>query len=303
MRFVIGSRGSKLALWQAEWVRDRLREAGYSAEIKIITTTGDRMASASLAQAAETGTKGLFIKEIEESLAAGGVDLAVHSLKDLPVDQPPGLCIAAIPPREDARDALLTRAGTGFASLPPGSRVGTSSPRRESQLRSLRPDLEIVPLRGNVDTRIRKLERGDCDAAVMAAAGLHRLGLRDRIAEYFAPSQICPAAGQGALAIEIRKDDARVAGAVRPLDHAATRCAISAERAMLRRLGGGCQTPIAAYAGASNISIEISGAVASPDGVRVVRASIKGAASDPEAAGALLAEELLKQGAAALLSL
>lgn len=299
MHFVIGSRGSKLALWQAEWVRSRLREAGYSAEIKVITTTGDRMASASLAQ---LPAKGLFIKEIEESLAAGGVDLAIHSLKDLPVDQPQGLYIAAVPEREDARDALLARAGTVFQSLAPRSRVGTSSPRRESLLRSLRSDLEIVPLRGNVDTRIRKLERGDCDAIVMAAAGLHRLGLRDRITEYFEPGQICPAAGQGALAIEIRQGDTRAAAAVQPLDHAATRSAICAERAMLRRLGGGCQTPIAAYAVVSNSSIEICGAVASADGAQVVRASIEGSASDPESAGALLAEELLKQGAAALLS-
>ncbi|MGH9344419.1 MAG: hydroxymethylbilane synthase, partial [Terriglobia bacterium] len=220
MHFIIGSRGSTLALWQAEWVRSRLREAGDSAEIKVITTTGDRMASASLAQ---PPAKGLFIKEIEESLLAGDVDLAVHSLKDLPVDQPQGLYIAAIPEREDARDALLTRSGVSFDNLPPQSSVGTSSPRRQSQLRSLRPDLKIVPLRGNVDTRVRKLDRGDYDAIVMAAAGLHRLGLQDRIAQYFAPSEICPAAGQGALAIEIRQEDDRVAAAVQPLDHAATR--------------------------------------------------------------------------------
>lgn len=299
MHFIIGSRGSNLALWQAEWVRRRLRESGYGAEIKVITTTGDRMASAALAQPA---TKGLFIKEIEESLLAGGIDLAVHSFKDLPVDLPQELYVAAVPEREDARDALLTRSGVTFSGLPPQSSVGTSSPRRESQLRSLRPDLKIVPLRGNVDTRVRKLERGDYDAIVMAAAGLHRLGLQDRITQYFAPSEICPAAGQGALAIEIRQEDDRVAAAVQPLDHAATRSATCAERAMLRRLGGGCQTPIAAYAVVTGSAIQISGVVASPDGSRILRASIEGAANDPEEAGARLAQKLIEKGASTLFS-
>lgn len=300
MHLTIGSRGSKLALWQAEWVRGRLSEAGHSAEIKIITTTGDRMAAAALAQPA---AKGLFIKEIEEALLAGSVDLAVHSLKDLPVDLTPALIIAAVPGREDARDALLTRAGGGLKSLPQGARVGTGSPRRESQLRALRPDLTVVPVRGNVDTRLRKLERGDFDALVMAAAGLHRLGFMDRIDEYFEPSALCPAAGQGALAIEIRRDDARAAAAALPLDHAATRCATRAERAALRCLGGGCQTPIAAYAAVSKGVIEIYGAVASADGTRVIRADAEGSTADPDAVGARLAEILIEQGAHELLHL
>lgn len=298
MHFIIGSRGSKLALWQAEWVRGRLLEAGDSADIKIITTTGDRMTAAPLALPA---AKGLFIKEIEEALLAGNIDIAVHSFKDLPVDLAPSFTIAAVPEREDARDALVTRSGGGLESLIPGASVGTGSPRRESQLRALRPDLAIVPMRGNVDTRIRKLDRGDCDAIVMAAAGLHRLGLKGRIAEYFDPSALCPAAGQGAMAVEIRHDDARAATAVRPLDHAATCCATLAERAALRRLGGGCQMPIAAYASVGDGSINICGAVATADGTRVIRARAQGAEGDPEAAGARLAEMLIEQGAAALL--
>lgn len=300
MHLIIGSRGSKLALWQAEWVRSRLSEAGHSAEIKVITTTGDRMAASALAQPA---AKGLFIKEIEEALLAGSVDLAVHSFKDLPVDLAPPFAIAAVPEREDARDALLTHAGGGLKSLPQGARVGTGSPRRESQLRALRPDLTVVPVRGNVDTRIRKLERGDFDALVMAAAGLHRLGFKDRIAEYFEPGALCPAAGQGALAIEIRRDDARAAAAALPLDHAATRCATRAERAALRCLGGGCQTPIAAYAAMSDGMIQVCGAVATQDGTRVIRARAEGDAGDPDAAGARLAEMLSEQGARELLGL
>ncbi|MGH9450694.1 MAG: hydroxymethylbilane synthase [Terriglobia bacterium] len=306
MHITVGSRGSKLALWQANWVCGRLREAGFEAEIRVITTTGDRLATASQAQ---SGGKGIFIREIEEALtarAAGGIDLAVHSLKDLPVDQPAGLYIAAIPAREDARDALVapqSAAQTRILDLPRGARVGTGSPRRGFQLLHLRPGLEVVAVRGNVDTRLRKLERGDYDALVMAAAGLHRLGLAGRIGEYFSPEQICPAPGQGALAIEIRRGDERIARAVEPLDDLPTRLATCAERAMVRRLGGGCQTPIAAYATLDGDSIEIRGAVASPDGAQVIRARGQGTVDDPEAAGSRLAEALLKQGAGELLNL
>lgn len=300
MHFTIGSRGSKLALWQAEWVRSRLAEFGHSAEIKIIATTGDRMAPASLSQ---PQTKGFFIKEIEEELAAGGVDLAVHSLKDLPVDQPDGLTLAALTGREDARDALIARpVAAKFQNLAPGARVGTSSLRRQSQLLHLRPDIEIIPIRGNVDTRIRKLERGDCEAVVMAAAGLRRLGLQDRISEYFSVDQVCPAAGQGVLAIEIRRGDGHAARAVEPLDHTPTRFAVRAERALLRNLGGGCLTPIAAFAEVSGGSLKMTGVVASPDGVKVIRALVTGPADDPESAGARLAKDLLRQGAASVLS-
>ncbi|MGH9397942.1 MAG: hydroxymethylbilane synthase [Terriglobia bacterium] len=307
MPLTIGTRGSKLALWQAEWVCGRLREAGFEVSIRVITTTGDRLSAASLVQ---PDSKGIFIKEIEEALVAGGqrgkngIDLAVHSLKDLPVDQPDGLYIAAISPREDARDALIVRQGATAAcifDLPRGARVGTSSPRRRSQLLHLRPDLQIADMRGNVDTRLRKLERGDCDAIVMAAAGLHRLGLTGRINEYFSPEQICPAAGQGALAIEIRRGDEPTARAVEPLDDPSTRLAVRAERAMLRHLGGGCQTPIAAYAKREGDSIKITGVVASPDGERLVRCRGRGPANDPETVGSSLADDLLRRGARELL--
>lgn len=301
MKLVIGTRGSKLALWQAEWVATRLSAAGFAVELRVIKTTGDRLAGQALAT---PEAKGLFIKEIEEALLTGGpdgVDIAVHSLKDLPVDQPLGLSIAAVPEREDARDALLSRLGGGLAQLPRGARVGTGSPRRRSQLLALRPDLDVVPIRGNVDTRLRKLDRGDCDALVMAAAGLNRLGLGGRVAEYFSPEQMCPAAGQGAMAIEIRSGDRDAALAVQPLDHAATRAAVCAERAALRRLGGGCRMPIAAYARLSGSSIEIVGVVAEPDGGKVIRAALQSPASDPERAGLRLAEELLKRGATELL--
>lgn len=301
MKLVIGTRGSKLALWQAEWVAARLRAAGFTIELRVIKTTGDRLAASALST---PETKGLFIKEIEEALLRGGssgVDLAVHSLKDLPVDQPPGLSIAAMPEREDARDALLSRLAGGLAQLRHGARVGAGSPRRRSQLLALRPDLEVVPIRGNVDTRLRKLDRGEYDAVVMAAAGLNRLGLGGRITECFAPEQMCPAAGQGAMAIEIRSGDRDAALAVQPLDHEPTRVAVCAERAALRRLGGGCRMPIAAYARLAGGSIEITGVVAEPDGRQAVRATLRGPASGPERAGFRLAEELLKLGASALL--
>ena len=294
MNLLIGSRGSSLALWQAEWVKERLERIGVNAQIKIIKTTGDKLAGA---LPVEPGSKGLFIKEIEEALAEGIVDVAVHSLKDLPVEQPPGLWVAAIPPREDARDVLISRRGETLAALAPGSRISTSSLRRAAQLRSLRADVVPVPMRGNVDTRLAKLDRGDCDALAMAAAGIHRLGFKSRITEYFAPERLCPAVGQGALAIEVRRGDSRVEEAVRTLDDARTRIAVTAERSALRRLGGGCQTPIAAYARIEDGRLEMLGVVASPDGARVVRARSSGAPEGAEAAGAELAEKLLAAGA------
>lgn len=298
MKIVIGSRGSKLARWQADWVKDRLAAAGYDVDIKIIKTTGDRLANVPLTQ---SGTKGLFIKEIEEALAAGSIDLSVHSLKDLPTEQPGGLIVAAVPAREDPRDVLISRKGGTLASLPAGSRVGTSSLRRMSQLRLLRPDFEILPLRGNVDTRLRKLDRGDSDAVVLAAAGILRLGLADRITEYFSVDQMCPAVGQGALAIEIREGDGRIAEAVKPLDHAQTHGAVLAERATLRRLGGGCQVPIAAHAVSNDGQLWLLGVVASFNGERVIRAQACGPANDPERLGATVAEDLLSQGARTIL--
>jgi len=310
MKIVIGSRGSKLALWQANWVKDRLVDAGHAVEIKIIKTTGDKIQKASphqplpasIAQAvAEAGAKGLFIKEIEEALMARDVDVAVHSLKDLPTAQPAGLEVAAIPAREDARDVFISARGKPLEGLPPGARIGTSSLRRQTQLKSLRRDLEILPMRGNLDTRLRKLERGDCDALVLAAAGVHRLGLRDRITSYFPVSQMCPAVGQGALGIEIRSEDTRVREAVTPLDDRESHGAVRAERAVLRRLGGGCQVPIAAYAVVEDGRLRLYGVVASQDGDQVLRATTVGSKDNPEELGTQVAEDLLKQGAQTIL--
>lgn len=302
MKLAIGTRGSKLALWQANWVADRLRGAGCVVDLRVIKTTGDRH----VASAPSTfEAKGIFIKEIEEALlerGQGRIDAAVHSLKDLPVDQPQDLCIAAVPEREDARDALISRFEGGLAGLPGGARVATGSPRRQTQLLALRRDLRIMNIRGNVDTRLRKLDRGECDALVMAAAGLNRLGFGGRISELFNPLQVCPAPGQGAMAIEVRKADELVMRAVQSLDHAPTHCAVRAERAALRRLGGGCRTPIAAYAKLAGTELEVTGAVAGPAGAEIIRASITSPASDPERAGVVLAEEMLGRGARELLA-
>jgi len=312
MRIVIGSRGSQLALWQANWVKDQLTAAGHEVAIEIIRTSGDKLQSyppgqplpASIAQSvAEVGTKGLFIKEIDEALLAGKVDLAVHSLKDLPTILPPGLILAAVPPREDARDALISAGGEAFEQLAKGAQVGTNSPRRQAQLRRLRPDLQPTALRGNLDTRLRKLQRGDCAALVLAAAGLHRLGLRKRITAYFSFDQICPAVGQGALAIEIRQGHAELARVVTPLDDPPTRLAVSAERAMLRRLGGGCRVPIAAHATLEDGQLHLRGVVASLDGSGLIRVAAAGPQEDPEGLGAVVAKDLLDGGAAEILNL
>jgi hydroxymethylbilane synthase len=243
----------------------------------------------------------LFIKEIEAALLAGKADLAVHSLKDLPTVLPEGLILAAVPPREDARDVFISASGEPFEQLPAGARVGTSSLRRQTQLRRLRPDLELIPMRGNLDTRLRKLERGDCEALVLAAAGVHRLGLRERITGYFSFDQICPAVGQGALAIEIRQGDAELERAVTPLDDPATHLAVRAERAMLRRLGGGCQVPIAAHASFEDAQLCLRGIVASLDGRRLIQAVAAGSEKDPEGLGAAVAEDLLEGGASEIL--
>ena len=298
MKIIIASRGSQLALWQANWVKEQLTAAEHEVEIRVIKTTGDQMQNIPLTG---SGTKGLFIKEIEEALLDGSVDIAVHSLKDLPTDQPAGLVVAAVPTREDARDVLISSNGKRFEGLSAGTRLGTSSLRRQSQLRNLRADLELVPLRGNLDTRLKKLERGDCGAIVLAAAGVHRLGWRERITQYFEAHEICPAVGQGALAIEARAGDERVAPAVQPLDHPPTHFAVRAERAMLRHLGGGCQVPIAAHAVAENSGLHLTGVVASLDGKTVIRAAASGASDEPEALGATVADALLEQGAKAIL--
>ncbi|HBY60969.1 MAG TPA: hydroxymethylbilane synthase, partial [Solibacterales bacterium] len=238
----IGSRGSALALWQANWIKGRLESMGEECRIQVIKTTGDKIQNVPLAQA---GTKGLFTKEIEEALLAGSIDLAVHSLKDLPTVLPDGLTLAAVPEREDPRDALV---GRPLAALTAGARVGTSSLRRAAQVRALRPDLAVESIRGNVDTRLRKLDEGQFDAILLAAAGLRRLGWADRIAQTFDPHEMCPAAGQGALAIETRGDGGPGHQVCARLNHQPTQQAVLAERAVLAAMGGGCQVPIGAHA-------------------------------------------------------
>src|SRR5580704_7910887 len=261
---VIGSRGSALALWQARHVAARLQELGEESRIEIIKTTGDRMQEISLIT---EGGKGLFTKEIEEALLAGSIDVAVHSMKDVPTEIPGGLTIAAIPERENPQDALV---GCSLAELKRGSRVGTSSPRRASQLHALGRELVIETLRGNVDTRLRKLDEGQHDAIVLAAAGLRRLGWEGRIRELIPPEIMCPAAGQGALAIETRDDGGAAFCLIRKLDDGPARAAVEAERALLTALGGGCQVPIGAHARVHHDVIRLIAMVAAADGSRLI---------------------------------
>jgi len=291
---VIASRGSQLALWQARWVQAQLTAAGHECRIEIIKTTGDKITDVPLAK---VGTKGLFTKEIEEALLDGRADLAVHSLKDLPTELPAGLVLAAVPEREDPRDAVI---GKPLAELPQGARVGTSSLRRSAQLRKLRPDLVIESVRGNLDTRLRKLDEGQYDAILLAAAGLKRLGWGDRIAEILPADVMCSAVGQGALAIETRASGAGF-DACSALDHAASHAAVMAERGVLGSLGGGCQVPIGAYATVDGGTIRLLGVVASPDGSEIIRAESSGPADEAEALGQRLGATLLERGARAIL--
>ena len=293
-RLWIGSRGSQLALWQANHISALLREQGHEVELEIIKTTGDKITDVPLAK---VGTKGLFTKEIEEALLDGRADLAVHSLKDLPTELPSGLTLAAVPRREDPRDAV---AGKRLADLPAGAKVGTSSLRRAAQLRQLRPDLAIESVRGNLDTRLRKLDEGRYDAIVLAAAGLKRLGWADRIAEILPAEVMCPAVGQGALAIETRSAGAGF-DACAALDDPPTHTAVAAERAVLRALGGGCQVPIGARATVADGRLELLAMVASPDGSTLIRVRAEGAAAEAESIGAAVAEDLLSRGARAIL--
>lgn len=290
----IASRGSQLALWQAHWVERRLEEMGLESRIEIIKTTGDKITDVPLAKA---GTKGLFTREIEEALLDGRADLAVHSLKDLPTELPAGLVLAGVPAREDPRDAIL---GYRFDELPPGARVGTSSLRREAQLRARRPDLVVDPLRGNLDTRVRKLREGLYHAIILAVAGLKRLGWDGQIAETLPPELMCPAIGQGALALESGETGPGHDACAR-FDHPETRAAITAERAVLAALGGGCQVPIGAYATVEGERLRLHGIVAAPDGSQVVGADSEGAVADAVAIGRDLAQELLGRGARLIL--
>lgn len=291
----IGSRGSQLALWQSQWVARKLEQLGESCQIVVIRTRGDKITDVALAQ---VGGKGLFTKEIEEALLAGEIDLAVHSLKDLPTELPPGLEVVAIPEREDPRDAIV---GARLEQLPAGARVGTSSLRRAAQLKRLRPDLQVEAIRGNLDTRLRKLDAGDYDAVVLAVAGLRRMGWEHRIAEIFPPSQVCPAVGQGALAIECRAQDGRVRELCLRLDHPPSRWAVTAERALLAALGGGCQVPLGAHASLSDDELHLQAIVLTPSGDRAVRGEIRGAPHLAIELGRRLAERLLEEGAAAIL--
>jgi hydroxymethylbilane synthase len=308
MKLRIGGRGSQLALWQANHIAGLLRVQGHVVEIEIIKTTGDRLQEVTFAQ---VGSKGMFTKEIEEALATGRVDLAVHSLKDLPTELPEPFALAATPARVDPRDVFVSVKHASLVALPKGARVGTSSLRRRAQLRALREDIEAVEFRGNVDTRLRKLADGQVDAILLAAAGLDRLGKTDWIRARLDPKDFCPAAGQGALGIETRKDDAATIAAVAFLDHADTRFAVTAERAALAALGGGCQVPIGIHCRPSTAQNgeggswdEIFGVVASPDSGKVVRVHLHSPRenADPAAFGRATAEMLKAQGAGPLLA-
>jgi len=297
---VIGTRGSKLALAQTELVRAALlaRYPALTVSVERITTQGDAVIDRPLAA---IGGKGLFVTEIEAALRAGRIDLAVHSAKDLPSALPDDLTIAAIPARADARDVLVARDGATLRDLPPGARVGTSSPRRACQLRALRPDLTIADVRGNVDTRLRKLAEGQYDVIALAAAGLARLGLTGVISEWFAPETMLPAIGQGALAIETRADDADLAALLAPLHDAETAAAVTAERAFLAELGGGCTAAVAAHATIAGDTLTLAGLIGATDG-RLVRDARDSAVTDAARLGAALAASLLAAGGVVLLS-
>jgi hydroxymethylbilane synthase len=295
-RLRIGSRGSQLALWQANHIRALLLERGHEIEIEVIKTTGDKITGVALAQ---VGTKGMFTKEIEEALAEQRVDLAVHSLKDLPTELPAGFEIAAIPRREDPRDVFCSLHFDSIEQLPPCARVGTSSLRRHAQLKFLRPDIEIEPVRGNIDTRLRKLEAGDYDAIILAAAGVRRLEKTTFVKQTIPTALMCPAAGQGALAIEIRAGDAAVRQHVEFLDDAAARSTTTCERALLNSLGGGCQVPIGAWAQLHGYQLHLEAVVARPDGSKILREAADG--EDPLRLGEQVGAVLLENGADTIL--
>lgn len=297
----IGTRASRLALWQAEWVQQQLEQLhpGLTVSLVPITTKGDKILDVPLAK---VGGKGLFVKELEEALYDGSVDLAVHSMKDVPSVLPPGLILPCIPLREDPRDALVTPDARGFAQLPQGARIGTSALRRQAQLLHRRPDLTIVSLRGNVETRLRKMDEEGLDGIVLAAAGLKRLGLAERISAYLPTDMSLPAIGQGALGLECRQGDERTLALIAPLHHADTAVAVTAERAFLRRLNGGCQVPLAAHAVVTGDRVNLVGLVAEVDGRRLLKDTFDAPVSEAEVAGRQLAESLLSQGADSILA-
>ena len=294
MRLRIGTRGSHLALTQTRWVAQQLIEQGCDVTIHEIKTTGDKILDVPLAK---VGGKGLFIKEIEEALLRRQIDIAVHSMKDMPIEIPSGAVIGAIPKREDPRDVLISRDGISFANLPIGSKVGTSSLRRQAQLKRVRPDLVFLPLRGNLNTRMRKLSEGEIDAVILAAAGLHRIDWKERIGEYISFDICLPAIGQGALAIECRDDDPALLEQIVFLNDPETACEIDAERAFLTRLEGGCQTPIAGFAKKIGGIIQLEGLVANLSGTEIIREQKSAPIGQEKALGITVAELLLKNGA------
>jgi len=300
-KLVIGTRGSKLALWQAEWVRSELLklDPGLTIELNVIKTTGDKITDVALAK---VGGKGLFVKEIEEALLAGEADIAVHSMKDVPTDLPEGLHLRAICKRENPGDALITKDGKKLAQLSKNAHIGTSSLRRSSQLLQKNPSYKISSLRGNLDTRLRKLDEGMFDAIILAVAGLKRLGFEARITEVIPPEVMLPAIGQGAVGVECRSQDPIVNELVGKLDHEETAIAVRAERALLKRLEGGCQVPIAAYGRLLNGKLHLDALVGSPAGDRVIMDRTEGKPEEAESLGIKLAEKLLSRGAGEILA-
>ena len=294
----IGTRGSKLALWQANWVKSQLNEAGFAAELVIITTTGD----VSARPLSEVGGQGLFTKEIQRELLADRVDVAVHSLKDLPTIAVPGLILAAVPERETTEDCLVSRANLAFEQLPSGSRIGTGSSRRQAQLRAWRSDIEVLDIRGNVDSRLRKLHDGEFDAIVLAVAGLTRLGLADQITESLSQDRMLPAIGQGALGLECRTADQSTIDALLTLNDPPSKAAVTAERSLLAHLLAGCLAPVAAHATVADDQLSLRARVLSVDGQRQVEGSIIGSVTEAFEVGQRLAQQLSEQGAAELIA-
>jgi hydroxymethylbilane synthase len=298
---VIGTRGSQLAMWQAQWVADELEALGVSSRIKVIKTTGDKMGARALAKlVATTGVKGVFTKEIDEALIKSRIDIAVHSLKDLPTESDKRLALGAIPERGNPRDALV---GAELKAFEEGARIGTSSLRRASQFRRLRPDLKVEDVRGNVDTRLKKLDEGRYDGLILAAAGLERLGLEERIAETLETNVMCPAIGQGAIGIQVRAKDKGILEIIAPLDHEETRTAVTAERTLLKALGGGCQVPLGGYAMIQGDRLRLSAMIVSEDGRRSFCRVVEGSPSNPSALGEETAEKLLSLGAGKIMGI
>lgn len=295
----IGTRGSQLAQWQANWVADQLGQQGATVELVEITTRGDAQQTGPIGA---IGIQGVFTKEIQAAVLASAADITVHSLKDLPTDPVAGLLLAAVPERESAVDALVTSRASSLAELPAGARVGTGSLRRQAQLKHLRPDLEVAGIRGNLDTRLRKLDDGQYDAVVLAAAGLHRLGWKHRITELLGPPQMLPAVGQGALGIECRTGDQAAAELLMRLDHHESHQATSAERSMLALLHGGCSAPVGAWGRVEEGQLVLDGLVANLAGTQVLKATACGVIADAEQIGGQVAEQLLAQGAAEIIA-